>query len=50
MKYRNFMSAFERLGLIGTFLFIFVFIQVFWAPFSRVVFAVFEMFTGLSGL
>jgi Zn-dependent protease len=50
MRYRSFVQAFEGWGLIGTFLFIFIFIQVLWTPFSRVVLTVFEAFTGLSGL
>ena len=50
MSYRNFVHSFERFGLIGTFLFIFIFIQVLWSPFSRLVFSVFEVFTGLSGI
>jgi Zn-dependent protease len=50
MKYRNFVQAFERWGLIGTFLFIFIFIQVLWEPFSYLVFSVFEVFTGLPSL
>lgn len=50
MKYRSFVQAFERWGLIGTFLFIFIFIQLFWAPFSRLVFSVFELITGLGSL
>ncbi len=48
--YRNFVRTFERLGLIGTFLFIFIFIQVLWGPFSRLVSAVFELITGSSFL
>ncbi len=47
--YRKFVQSFERFGLIGTFLFIFIFINLLWTPFSKVVFAVFELFTGLSG-
>lgn len=46
--YMNFVHTFERFGLIGTFLFIFVFIQVFWLPFSRLVSAVFSLITGVS--
>ncbi len=47
LRYRSFVAAFERLGLIGTFLFIFVFIQLLWAPFSRLVSAVFSLITGI---
>ena len=50
MKYRSFVHAFERWGLIGTFIFIFIFINIFWAPFSKLVFTFFELITGLSGL
>lgn len=49
-QYRSFTMWFERFGLIGTFLFIFLFINIFWAPFSQLVFTVFELFTGLRGL
>lgn len=50
MKYRNLMFWFEHYGLLATFLFIFLFIQLLWEPFSTLVFTVFEIFTGLSGL
>lgn len=46
MSYQNFLQTFERFGLIGTFLFIFIFIQVFSAPFSRLVSFVFLLLTG----
>ncbi len=50
IKYRSFVHAFERWGLIGTFIFIFIFINIFWAPFSKLVFGVFSLLTGLNGL
>lgn len=50
MSYRGLMIWFERYGLLATFLFIFLFIQLLWGPFSQLVFTVFEVFTGLSGL
>jgi Zn-dependent protease len=50
MKYRDLTIWIERYGLLATFIFIFLFIQVLWAPFSALVFSVFELFTGLSGL
>lgn len=50
LKYRNFIHSFERWGLLGTFLFIFIFINLFWAPFSKVVFSVFNLITGMGGL
>lgn len=46
MGYRNFVVQFERLGLIGTFLFIFLFINLLWAPFSTMVQSVFFVVTG----
>ena len=49
-SYRNFVSWFERFGLLATFLFIFIFINLFWVPFATLVFSVFELITGLSGL
>ncbi len=50
LKYRGLMMWFERYGLLATFLFIFLFIQLLWEPFSQLVFTVFSLFTGLSGL
>src|SRR3989344_2375252 len=50
LGYRNFVHSFERWGLIGTFLFIFIFINFFWGPFSVVVSSVFTVFTGLPGM
>lgn len=49
LKYRSLMFWFERYGLLATFLFIFLFIQLLWEPFSQLVFTVFSIFTGLSG-
>ncbi len=46
VSYQNFLQAFERFGLIGTFLFIFIFIQIFWGPFSVLTSFVFQLFTG----
>lgn len=46
--YRNFTQNFARLGLIGTFLFIFLFINLFWTPFYVVVSSVFSLITGSS--
>lgn len=48
-KYRELTMRIESLGLLFTFAFIFIFINLFWAPFSKVVFAVFTLFTGQSG-
>lgn len=47
MKYRGFVHAFERWGIIGTFLFIFIFINLLWAPFSSLVSSVFVLITGV---
>lgn len=49
MKYRELMSWVERYGLFVTFAFIFIFINLFWTPFSQLVFFVFELFTGMKG-
>lgn len=49
-KYRAFSAAFERYGFFATFAFIFIFIFLLWQPFSKLIFAVFQLFTGLSGL
>lgn len=49
-SYRSFTRWFEQYGLIATLLFIFIFINVFWAPFSLLVSQVFTVFTGLGGL
>jgi len=48
MKYREFGNMIERFGLIATFLFIFIFINIFWVPFSKLVFGVFTVLTGLN--
>ncbi len=48
MGYRNFLAQFERFGLLGTFLFIFIFIQILWKPFSALVQTVFTLITGQS--
>ena len=47
--YRSFTMWFEQYGLIASLLFIFIFINVFWAPFSVIVFNVFTLFTGQAG-
>ena len=46
MKYRQLTSSIERFGLLFTFAFIFIFITLLWGPFSRIIGAVFEFFTG----
>lgn len=49
-SYQRFAAWFQQYGLLATFLFIFVFISFFWGPFSQLVFAIFELITGLRGL
>lgn len=49
-KYREMTMWIERYGLLFTFAFIFIFINLFWGPFSQLVFSVFESLTGLRGL
>lgn len=48
LGYRRFVESFERIGLLGTFLFIFLFINLLWGPFSRLVAAVFSLITGAA--
>jgi len=50
IRYRELMARIEQLGFLFTVLFIFVFIQILWTPFSALVFQVFTLFTGLQGL
>jgi len=49
LKYREFASWFQRFGLLATYAFIFIFINLLWGPFSQLVSAVFEVFTGMKG-
>ena len=46
-KYRALTMWVERYGIFVTFAFIFIFISVLWGPVSRLVGAVFELFTGM---
>lgn len=48
LGYQRFIQNFERFGLLGTFVFIFIFINLFWTPFSQLVRFVFTLFTGQS--
>jgi Zn-dependent protease len=50
IKYRELTRMMEQYGLIVTFVFIFVFINLLWVPFSKLVLSVFTLFTGLGGL
>jgi len=45
-KYRMMIASIERYGFIVTFIIIFLFINIFWGPFSMVVGTLFELFTG----
>jgi Zn-dependent protease len=49
MRYRAFGTMIERFGLIATFVFIFIFINIFWGPFSVLLHGVFKLLTGLDG-
>jgi Zn-dependent protease len=46
-KYRAMIASVERYGFFVTFLFIFIFINVFWGPFSTVIGTIFELMTGV---
>ena len=46
-KYREMIASIERFGFFVTFLFIFIFINVFWGPFSVIIGSIFELMTGL---
>lgn len=48
MRYHELVQSIERFGLIATFLFIFLFINILWEPFSRLVNGVFLFLTGTS--
>lgn len=46
-KYRELTMWVERYGLIATFIFIFLFINLFWGPFSTLIGTVFQLMTGM---
>tara|TARA_B100000745_G_C20140041_1_gene390827 strand:+ start:294 stop:932 length:639 start_codon:yes stop_codon:yes gene_type:complete len=46
MGYQNFVRKVESLGIVVTFLFIFIMINVFWTPFRELVDSVFMLMTG----
>jgi len=50
MRYQELTAQIERLGLLFTFLLLFLFINVLWTPFSVLLFKVFGFLTGLGGL
>lgn len=45
-QYRQMIASIERFGFLVTFAFIFIFINLFWGPFSHFIGAVFTLFTG----
>ena len=50
VKYQEFLSKVERLGLILTFILLFLFINILWQPFSVFLFKIFGLLTGQGGL
>jgi len=48
MRYHEMVNRIQQYGLIVTFLFIFIFINLLWEPFSRLINAVFVLLTGTS--
>jgi Zn-dependent protease len=46
-RYREWMMRAQQWGLLVTFVFIFIFINLFWGPFSQLVAWVFTLFTGI---
>ncbi len=48
MRYQEFGQKFQQFGLIGTFLFIFIFITLLWDPFAALVNSVFALITGIG--
>jgi len=46
-KYRAMIASIERYGFLATFLVIFIFINIFWGPFSVIIRSIFELMTGL---
>lgn len=50
IKYQRLAFLMERYGLLATFAFIFIFIYFLWQPFSVLLFYVFGLLTGLSGI
>ena len=47
MSYQRFVRLMEGYGFLVTILFLFVFINIFWGPFSVLIGNVFELFTGM---
>lgn len=48
MSYQRFVRTMEGYGFLVTIVFLFLFINLFWAPFASLVGGVFELMTGLS--
>jgi len=46
-KYRQMIASVERYGFFVTFAFLFIFINIFWGPFSKIVMTLFELLTGM---
>ena len=49
LRYRNLLMQIERYGIIVTFVFLFIFIQILWAPFAHLVSLLFTLMTGIPG-
>lgn len=45
-QYRQMIASVERFGFFVTFAFIFIFINLFWGPFSQLIGSIFTLFTG----
>ena len=48
MGYHDLMNRIQQYGIIVTFLFLFVFINILWTPFSQLINMVFSLLTGMS--
>ncbi len=47
MQYQRFVKTIEGYGFLVTFIFIFIFINLLWGPFSLILGNIFELFTGM---
>ncbi len=47
LKYKAFGDLISRFGIIGSFVFVYIFIKIFWGPFSVLLGWIFELFTGM---
>ncbi len=50
LVFQHFIRRVESWGLLGTFFILFLFINVLWLPFSKLLLTIFTLFTGLSGI